>query len=352
VSTTTLNLDELEREVAPEKKPTTDTLPDWQIILQSAAVTAGELQTLVIPPREALLARWFLAGDLGFLFGPRGLGKTWLAMFFAHAIAEGGPAGPWTAPKPRRVLYVDGEMGLDLTKQRDTALTKLASDNLLYLHHQLLFERTGKVLNLTGTLIQDGLLRYALANQVEVVFLDNLSCLFTGMKENDADAWELVLPWLLQLRRNGIAVVVVAHAGRNGLMRGTSRREDSAAWIIGLSELQDAGNPADGARFVSRFLKNRNATETDCPPLEWRFDRDGDNHVNITHRLADSAEILLSWVGDGLDTATALADEMNVSKGQISKLAKRLIAQGRLRKSGRSYAVADGGTAARKPYPD
>ena len=173
------------------------------------------------------------------------------------------------------------------------------------------------------------------------------------MKENDADAWELVLPWLLQLRRNGIAVAVVAHAGRNGLMRGTSRREDSAAWIIGLSELQDASNPAEGARFVSRFLKNRNATETDCPPLEWRFDRDGDTQVRITHRIADAVEILVGWVEDGLNTATALAEEMNISKGHVSKLAKRAITLGRLKKAGRNYALPDTvGDNGRKPYSD
>ena len=72
------------------------------------------------------------------------------------------------------------------------------------------------------------------------MFLDNLSCLFSGIKENDADAWELVLPWLLEMRRNRIAVIIVAHAGRNGYMRGTSRREDAAFWIIQLTEAKDA----------------------------------------------------------------------------------------------------------------
>lgn len=353
MSTPTLDLEVLEREVTPEKPgAAADALPDWQAIFQSAAVPASELQTLEIPPRERLLGNWFLAGDLGFLYGPRGLGKTWLGMHFARALAEVTRAGPWTAFKPRRVLYVDGEMGLDLTKQRDMALASQPCDNLLYLHHQLLFERTGKVLNLTGPLVQHGLAAYALNRGVSVVFLDNLSCLFSGMAENDADAWELVLPWLLQLRRHGIAVVVIAHAGRNGLMRGTSRREDSAAWIIALSELLDAGNPATGARFVSRHVKNRNATEADCPPLEWRFDRDGTDRVRITHRPADSGEIFLGWVADGLDTATALAEEMNISKGQVSKLARRLMHQGRLKKLGRRYVLAAPAEAARNPYPD
>ena len=66
-----------------------------------------------------------------------------------------------------------------------------------------------------------------LEDGVKVLFAeDNLSCLFSGVKENDADASESVLQWLLTLRRHRIAVEFVHHSGRNKeTMRGTSRRE-------------------------------------------------------------------------------------------------------------------------------
>src|SRR5207247_6387631 len=144
---------------------------------------------------------------------------------------------------------------------RDTALSGPAADGMLYLQHEALFHLTGKVLNLTSASVQGALLESCQQRRVEVIFLDNLSCLFTGIKENDADAWELVLPWLLDLRRNRIAVVFIAHAGRNGFMRGTSRREDAAFWVMQLTETKDAGEIQNEAKFVCRFVKNRNATE-------------------------------------------------------------------------------------------
>jgi hypothetical protein len=51
------------------------------------------------------------------------------------------------------------------------------------------------------------------------------------MRENEADSWELVNNWLLDLRRRKIAVVIIHHAGRSGEMRGTSKREDNVFLI-------------------------------------------------------------------------------------------------------------------------
>ena len=90
---------------------------------------------------------------------------------------------------------------------------------------------------------------------VQVVVIDNLSCLFRGVAENEANAWEAVLPWVLDLRRAGISVVV-AHAGRNGQMRGTNRREDSAHWVQSLEPAHDDSGDFNCTRFVSRFTKN------------------------------------------------------------------------------------------------
>ncbi len=122
---------------------------------------------------------------------------------------------------------------------------------------EALFHLTGKVLNLADRATQDALTARMLADGASVVILDNLSCLFSGVKENEADAWEGVLPWLLTLRRNRIAVIIVAHAGRNKEMRGTSRREDAAFWVIRLDEIE--GDAREGARFLSRFTKDRKA---------------------------------------------------------------------------------------------
>ena len=126
-----------------------DTIPDWDGVLTTSAVTGGELNILAVTVREIILAKWFCVGDLGFIFAPRGVGKTWWAMLIAIAIATGGKAGLWSSPKPRRVLYVNGEMALDLTQQRFRALCKSPSDNLIFLHHEIVFGRTGRVLNLT-----------------------------------------------------------------------------------------------------------------------------------------------------------------------------------------------------------
>ena len=65
---------------------------------------------------------------------------------------------------------------------------------MFYLQHEALFHLTGKVLNLTNPTAQAVILEKCQRNGIEILFLDNLSCLFSGIKENDADAWERVLP--------------------------------------------------------------------------------------------------------------------------------------------------------------
>ena len=317
-----------------------DLKPQWLEHLAKATCASSELANLTVPAREKILGEWFKQGDLGFIFGPRGLGKTWLAMHLARQCAEGGSVADWPVHKPRRVLYVDGEMALDSIRERDAALTTGPADGMFYLQHEALFHLAGQVLNLTKPLVQAALLEKCQQDKIEILILDNLSCLFTGIKENDADAWEQVLPWLLDLRRNRIAVVFIAHSGRNGFMRGTSRREDAAFWIIKLAEAKDDGEIQNGARFVARFDKNRNAMEADCPPLEWHFNKPQDEtRARVSWKKMSTAQIFRQWIEDGVTSAQDIAEEMGISKGQVSKLAKRGIMAGWLKKNGREYEL-------------
>lgn len=198
----------------------------WSDALNEGVVTARELHELKLQPRRKLLGEWFCEGDLGFIFASRGVGKTWFALGIAQALSNGGEFGHWRAFNRVRVLYVDGEMPPDLMRDRCDGLNGCSGD-LEFLNHEILFERTNKVLNITSPEVQNAITRRCVAIGTKVLILDNLSTLASGMKENDADSWELVNNWLLELRRLKIAVVILHHAGRSGEMRGTSKREDN-----------------------------------------------------------------------------------------------------------------------------
>jgi len=315
-----------------------DLTDEWLDNFDKATGSPSALAGLSLPPCEPIVGKWLKQGDLGFICGPRGLGKTWWAMLLARRCAEGATLGDWTVQKPRRVLYVDGEMSMDAIRERDNTLSASPAEGIFYLQHEALFHRTGKVLNLSDPQAQAALLQKCIRDRIDLLFLDNLSCLFSGVRENDADAWDQVLPWLLELRRHRIAVVFIAHCGRNGLMRGTSRREDAAFWIVNLSELKEVAENGHGAKFAARFVKNRNTSDADCPPLEWRFSRStGGQKTTVTWNKISLSEQFRKCIEDGLSTASDIAAEISVSRGQASKLAAKAIKDGWLKKKGRIY---------------
>jgi predicted ATP-dependent serine protease len=307
-------------------------------ILTQALLPADSLATAEIKPRENLCGTWFRQGDLGFIFGQRGLGKTWLALDVARALAEGRQIGPWPIQKSRRVLYVDGEMPLDGIRDRNSALRE--SDGPLdVLNHEWLFQKTGHVLNLSDISTQDAILALCEAERFEVLILDNLSCLFSGMAENDADAWERVLPWLLEMRRHKIAVVIVHHSGRAGQhMRGTSKREDAAFWVIRLDPVSDAMNGQ--AAFITRFAKHRQGTNEELEPFEWHYESQG-QHTRVTFKAISSVELFKQWLRDGLISCSDISEEMGLTKGAVSKLAKRGERDGWLKIEGRNYRLIE-----------
>ena len=320
----------------PPKKAKSDARGEIDAALRAGILPCTELSKLGIPPREKLLGDWFFQGDLGFVFAPRGVGKTWIALAMAAAIARGGKCGPWQSSSGNRVLYIDGEMPCEELVSRIEGMS--GDQNLFVLNHEALFHLKGKTLNLADSVTQEILTRILIDTGVKVLFLDNLSCLFSGIKENDADDWEVVLRWLLTLRRHRIAVVVVHHSGRNKeTMRGTSRREDAAFWVLRLDETED-DERREGARFISRFTKDRNS-QHEQTALEWRFKTSETGVVEITTCEASNMDVFLQWVADGLTGAEDIAREMDVTKGTVSKWARKAMEAGKLKKEGRDYAL-------------
>jgi hypothetical protein len=307
----------------------------WDDALNTAVVTSNELHSLELIRRKKLLGDWFCEGDCGFIFAFRGVGKTWLALAITQALSIGGKLGDWQAHEPVKVLYVDGEMPPDLMRARCDGL-EANNSNLEFLNHEILFERTGKTLNITNPEVQQAITVHCIKTSVKVLVLDNLSTLASGMKENEADSWELVNNWLLDLRRRKVAVVIVHHAGRSGEMRGTSKREDNVFWIIALDDAKKDAEDKRGVRFVSRFTKPSRNTQEEVPAFEWHLATDHTTGlVSIGHKPAQTLEVFRNIIEAGVTKPIEIAKEMKLPDYTISRLAKKASDAGWRKKSKR-----------------
>jgi hypothetical protein len=318
----------------------------WDRAIAKSVVTSTEIANLQLQLRKQLLGDWFCEGDQGMIYAYRGVGKTWLGLLIAKALSQGGNVGPWQVREKIKVLYIDGEMALDLMKARDRGLSS-GSGDVEFLNHEVLFERAKKVLNITRPEIQRAITGHCLQQGIKLVVLDNLSTLASGMKENDADAWEQVHNWLLEFRRHRIAIILIHHAGRNGEARGTSKREDANFWVIALDDAKKQADDKRGARFISRFTKPSRNTQEEIPAYEWHVMTDNSTgEISVSHKVAQSLDVFRRLIEEGVTDCTQLAEEMKVSKGQISKWAKKAMVEGWLKKDGREYALVDGNKAA------
>jgi hypothetical protein len=313
---------------------------NWLENIDTSTVRSSELATMELSSRRPLLSEWLCEGDYGIIFAPRGVGKTWLGLLIAKAVATGGRVGEWEAPESAKTLYIDGEMPADLMRDRDRGL---GSGEVEFLNHSILFDRTEKVLNITEPALQEAILSKCIRDEIKLVVLDNLSTLASGVKENDSFEWERLHNWLLQFRRHKIAVILIHHAGRSGEARGTSKREDAAFWIIALDDAKKNSDDKCGARFISRFTKPSRNTQEEIPAYEWHLVTEATGEITVSCKPARSMDVFRHIIEDGVTECGQIADEMRVSAATISRMAKKAIDEGWLAKKGREYVFVKGG---------
>jgi putative DNA primase/helicase len=278
---------------------------------------------LNVPAREMLLGPILPERSLAMLYAPRGVGKTLLNLSIGLAVSSGSPLLRWSAPRPRRVLYVDGEMPLVSLQERLRLISaglefKIPNDGFRI----LAADQTENGISL-GT--DDGQKAIEpLLDGIDLLILDNLSTLCTTGSESASDAWVPIQNWLLGLRRRGVAVLLVHHAGVSGRQRGTSRREDALDTVIALRRPEDY-SPEEGARFEVRFEKLRNRVEGDgAIPFEAKLESvmtdAGEGvrwsaHVLRPPILKQASELF----GEGL-SVRQVAASLQISKSEAGRL--------------------------------
>jgi len=169
---------------------------------------------------------------------------------------------------------------------------------------------------------------------IDLLILDNLSTLLASGSEGASDAWLPMQNWLLRLRRKGIAVLLIHHAGVNGRQRGTSRREDALDTVIALRRPADY-SPKEGARFEVHIEKARTLVGEGALPFEALVSDSGKPGIQWVARdlkppiYQQAAELFASG-----RTVRQVKEILGISHGEAGRLRLRAAAEGLLEPSG------------------
>jgi len=287
------------------------------------ALDVHALALMKFKPRAVILDPWLHAQDLVMVFASRGVGKTHFAISIAYAIATGTRFAKWHAPRPAKVLYLDGELPGAMMQQR------------LLTHCPDIEPAPGFLRVFTPDLLDDGrpmpdLSTYTGQEEVEaviepdteVIVVDNLSAWARSGRENEAESWLPVADWILSLRRRGIAVILIHHAGKGGTQRGTSKREDLLDVVIGLSRPQDY-QASQGAVFVAEFTKARALTGEAAESIELQLGGT-DQKAEWTWRTVEAStyDRVIALANEGLKQ-NEIAAELEINKSTVSRHLRR-----------------------------
>jgi len=293
-----------------------------------AALDLYDLSEHQFKERELLLKPWLHSQDLTMIHAGRGIGKTHLAIAIMYAVATGGTFAGWVAPKPTKVLYLDGE------------LPGRVLQNRLSMHLPVEEPQRGFVRVFTPDLLPDGvglpdlstpegqdIVEAMIEEDTGLLIVDNLSAWCRTGRENDGESWNPIATWILQLRRRGIAVLMIHHSGKNGEQRGTSKKEDLLDAVIKLKRPVEY-DPKNGAIFVLEFTKARNLSGDAAQSLELTLTGD-ENQAEWLCRTVEQSTfarvVALSKEGMG---QIDIAEELQINKSTVSRHLKAARAQG------------------------
>ena len=289
-----------------------------------AVVPLSELLTIDIKPRGSIVWPWLPEQGLAMIYGPRGVGKTYVGLSLGLAIAyRDSDLLPqrWRVSEPQGVLYLDGEMPLSLLQER---VRELLGDNRqeparpfnIY-SPELDLEQPPPDL---GTAEGQRFVEQHLSG-VKVIIVDHISALCKVGVENEGESWLPVQSWALKMRSRGCSVIFLHHAGKQGTQRGTSRREDVLDTVISLRK-PDRGNPEDGATFEVHYEKTRAFYGKEAQPFLMKLDPDDNRMTWRTEVVETAVETVAGFLSQGL-TQSEIVVQTGLSKGYVSKLAKQ-----------------------------
>lgn len=215
--------------------------------------------TMEPPPVRWLVDRWFCMGDIHLLIGEPGIGKSWLTMALAVAVAHNDESDSHflghTVYQRGRVLYLDEENPEDLVydRFRKLGLTKDDAKQIRYLNNiGIRLDRN-----------PDELIDEALDYEPTLIVLDSLTRFHTE-DENHAGAMAGLFHNAIKplARETGAAVVLIHHANKTESNSSYKRSRGSGDITASVDAGFDVRQLGEGILSITNF-KSRRAAQGD-----------------------------------------------------------------------------------------
>ncbi len=271
------------------------------------------------------------------VYSATGVGKSMFALSAALAIAGGGAFLGWKPEERKasngwRVLYVDGEMHITDIQERARLLLNAVpglnrervGENLCFLarQHQAPRALFPSITEQDGMAFMGERVR---KGPFDLIVLDNFSTLGEVEDENAASSFNAIQQFLLNLKVQGVATMLVHHANKTGGdFRGSSKLAATFETIILLERLREeaehgaaqfrvrwdkvrAGGPKRKVRdIVAKLTSEEQFNEPDR--LTWEFEAEELERLDdIKERLIDGQFINQKEISDQYGVSKPMA---------------------------------------------
>lgn len=291
----------------------------------------GEILDREFPPREDLLSPWLKQGESALIYAAPGVGKSMFALSLALAVAGGGKFLDWQAPRPYRVLFVDGEMPMDTIKERTELLLKALPEidqevirKNLHVFARQFQDPSVAFPNLATPEGQAELERQA--EGFDLVILDNLSTLANVEDENASKAFQPIVGFLMRMKQLGQGCILIHHSGKKAsTYRGSSMLATTFEVILGLEKLSGL-KAAHGTAFQIKWDKLRAKPDERIKSWEVWLDED---HWEYEAAASEEVDILLEALKSGkYVNQKELAEALKWDPSKVTRIKEKAIATG------------------------
>lgn len=215
---------------------------DWMRSLNKPINVTSFMQ-LSIPPMDWIVEGMFGASQVGYLYSGTGKGKSLNAMLLNYAIATGKPFGRYKVVKPRKVLYLDGEMHPIEFQNRLRRLNPTDKDYEKFINNFFYWNGLygDGFPDLSDKESYKEFFLFCTEHEIDVVTIDNYFAMTRMKNYNDPQEVQKLEDNFVKVAKQwGIAILFIDHTNKSGNDYGTVTKLGFAEFALKISYDQES----------------------------------------------------------------------------------------------------------------